>query len=220
MPKAFFLHKKFFMLYCMAQLIIIKILLRMEKHFYLCRHGQTNANLQGLLQGTSVDLSLNETGIAQAKSLLEKLKDKNVELVISSALRRAKQTGNIIAAGLNVGNLMDARLNECNFGDFEGLPIETIKVKYTRLYDLWIYPKPDTFSTKFPRGESQQHAYDRFMTALLDMMKLPENNIAIISHGGVIGLVMASLKQKKCSLSNCEFCHLTYDGKKLSIIED
>ena len=192
----------------------------MEKHFYLCRHGQTNANLQGLWQGTSVDLSLNDTGIAQAKKLLEKLKDKNINLVVSSALKRAKQTGNIIASGLNIGNLMDVRLNECNFGDFEGLPIETIKVKYTRLYDLWIHPAPDTFSTKFPRGETQQHAYNRFMFALKDMMKLPESNIAIISHGGLIGLVKASLKQKECIMSNCEFCHLTYDGNKLSAIED
>lgn len=152
--------------------------------------------------------------------MLNKLADKNIELVVSSALKRAKQTGNILANGLKVDNLMDARLNECNFGKFEGLPIETIKEKHTRLYDLWIHPEPCTFSTKFPGGETQQHAYNRFMSALGDMMKLRETNIAIISHGGIIGLVLASLKQKKCTLPNCDFCHLTYDGKKLSIIED
>ncbi len=214
------MRKNFFMLYSNAQLFIIKILLSMEKHFYLCRHGQTDANKQRLLQGTSVDLTLNETGILQAKSLLNKLADKNIELVVSSALKRAKQTGNILANGLKVDNLMDSRLNECNFGKFEGLPIETIKEKHTRLYDLWIYPALDTFSTKFPGGETQQHAYNRFMSVLGDMMKLRETNIAIISHGGIIGLVLASLKQKKCTLPNCDFCHLTYDGKKLSIIED
>ena len=214
------MRKNFFMLYSNAQLFIIKILLSMEKHFYLCRHGQTDANKQRLLQGTSVDLTLNETGILQAKSLLNKLADKNIELVVSSALKRAKQTGNILANGLKVDNLMDVRLNECNFGKFEGLPIETIKEKHTRLYDLWICPALDTFSTKFLGGETQQHAYNRFMSALGDMMKLPETNIAIISHGGIIGLVLASLKQKKCTLPNCDFCHLTYDGKKLSIIED
>lgn len=214
------MRKNFFMLYSNAQLFIIKILLSMEKHFYLCRHGQTDANKQRLWQGTSVDLTLNETGILQAKSLLNKLADKNIELVVSSALKRAKQTGNILANGLKVGNLMDARLNECNFGEFEGMPIDTVKIKYTRLYDLWIHPEPCTFSTKFPGGETQQHAYNRFMSALGDMMKLPETNIAIISHGGIIGLVLASLKQKKCTLPNCDFCHLTYDGKKLSIIED
>lgn len=214
------MRKNFFMLYSNAQLFIIKILLSMEKHFYLCRHGQTDANKQRLLQGTSVDLTLNETGILQAKSLLNKLADKNIELVVSSALKRAKQTGNILANGLKVDNLMDSRLNECNFGKFEGLPIETIKEKHTRLYDLWIHPEPYTFSTKFPGGETQQHAYNRFMSALEDMMKLRETNIAIISHGGIIGLVLASLKQKKGTLPNCDFCHLTYDGKKLSIIED
>ena len=62
---------------------------------YVVRHGQTNWNVKGKIQGKS-DIELNEKGIEQAKELKELIKNYDINLIISSPLKRAKQTAEII----------------------------------------------------------------------------------------------------------------------------
>ncbi len=62
----------------------------------LVRHGQTDWNLEGRYQGQS-DVSLNEKGIAQAKSLIEKLKEYTFAAIFTSDLMRARQTAEYMA---------------------------------------------------------------------------------------------------------------------------
>ncbi|MDR2869514.1 MAG: histidine phosphatase family protein, partial [Deferribacteraceae bacterium] len=60
--------------------------------FYIFRHGQTDWNRRQLLQGRS-DIPINSTGEAQAWALIPMLQDKSIDLIISSSLQRALQTG-------------------------------------------------------------------------------------------------------------------------------
>ena len=57
----------------------------------LTRHGQTDWNVQGKAQGRT-DTELNSTGIEQAKRLAEKIKNYNIDIIISSPLKRARKT--------------------------------------------------------------------------------------------------------------------------------
>ena len=66
-------------------------------HIYLVRHGQTDWNLQGLLQGHQ-DIQLNEAGRRQARELHDFFKDIRLGAVYASDLARARQTAEIIAA--------------------------------------------------------------------------------------------------------------------------
>ena len=63
---------------------------------YLARHGQTDWNILGKVQGTT-DIPLNENGILQARKLCEYLKEKNItfEKIYTSYQVRAKQTAQI-----------------------------------------------------------------------------------------------------------------------------
>ena len=63
---------------------------------YTVRHGQTEWNKKGLYQGKT-DVPLNEEGKKQAMLVKEKLKDKKIDLIISSPLKRAKETAEIIS---------------------------------------------------------------------------------------------------------------------------
>ncbi len=57
------------------------------KRLYMCRHGETEANATGMLQGSGIDLGLNDKGIAQAEALRDQLENEPVDLFISSKLK-------------------------------------------------------------------------------------------------------------------------------------
>ncbi len=85
----------------------------------IVRHGQTDWNVQGKAQGRT-DTNLNETGIEQAKMLAEKLMDYNIDVIISSPLKRARKTAEIIANGRKIPTLCDEDIIERGFGRYEG----------------------------------------------------------------------------------------------------
>jgi broad specificity phosphatase PhoE len=87
--------------------------------FYFMRHGQTDWNLQGRLQGHS-DIPLNATGLAQAHAAADALTDESIEVIVSSPLIRALKTAAIVAERIARQIYIDGQLKECSFGAFEG----------------------------------------------------------------------------------------------------
>ncbi|MDR0931252.1 MAG: histidine phosphatase family protein [Clostridiales bacterium] len=85
----------------------------------IVRHGQTDWNLNEKTQGRT-DNPLNETGMAQARELAEKLRDKQIDLIISSPLLRARQTADEINKHHNAPIVIDEGCKERDFGDLEG----------------------------------------------------------------------------------------------------
>ena len=79
------------------------------KHFYIFRHGQSTYNLAGLTQGQTNDSVLTDLGKHQALEVGQKLKDKRIEVVISSPLMRAMQTAKLANQVLQVPILQDKR---------------------------------------------------------------------------------------------------------------
>ena len=85
----------------------------------LTRHGQTDWNVAGKIQGIT-DIELNETGIKQAETTGEKLLNENIDVIISSPLKRARKTAEIIKGERNIPLIIDDSLKERRFGKFEG----------------------------------------------------------------------------------------------------
>jgi probable phosphoglycerate mutase len=87
--------------------------------FYYIRHGQTDWNLTGRLQGNS-DIPLNETGKAQARAARDRMSGRKVAAIFCSPLVRARQTADIVneALGCRVTELDGLR--ECDFDLHEG----------------------------------------------------------------------------------------------------
>jgi broad specificity phosphatase PhoE len=90
--------------------------------FWFLRHGETDWNAQNLSQG-NVDIPLNETGLAQARSASLLLRNKGIRQIISSPLSRAKVTADIAAAELGLPVQVDDGLREVAFGVKEGEPM-------------------------------------------------------------------------------------------------
>jgi broad specificity phosphatase PhoE len=90
--------------------------------FWFLRHGETDWNAQNLSQG-NVDIPLNETGLAQARSAALLLRNRGITSIISSPLSRAKVTADIAAHLLGLPVEVDRELREVAFGVQEGKPM-------------------------------------------------------------------------------------------------
>lgn len=97
--------------------------------FILISHTTTNWDLVGRLKGQT-DRELIKQGQAEALELAGKLKNLGISKIVSSDLKRASQTAEIINTRLKVPITLDARLRECSFGSLEGMTKEEAVAKY------------------------------------------------------------------------------------------
>jgi broad specificity phosphatase PhoE len=91
---------------------------RDERILFVFRHGETDWNREGRLQGHT-DTQLNATGLAQAEALAESLRAHRLDAVVSSDLARAQTTAQIVADALRVPLFIEAGLRETDVGAAE-----------------------------------------------------------------------------------------------------
>ncbi|WJR80548.1 histidine phosphatase family protein [Bradyrhizobium sp. NP1] len=100
-----------------------------SRSFICLRHGATDWNRQGRFQGRT-DNPLNDDGIAQAHAAAEKLRTIALGHVVSSPLRRAVQTAEIIAGIASKTVALEHGLIELDFGSFEGKPVRELMIRH------------------------------------------------------------------------------------------
>lgn len=145
-------------------------------NIYLVRHGETDYNVNNLLQGAS-DISLNTNGIKQAHILKEKIKNLKFDFIYSSPLQRALTTANILNLELNLPIYTDNNLKERSFGCLEGINGKDYDIKL-----FWDYNK----NYKYKNVETIQDFFKRVHFFLDDIyIKYPDKNILIVTHNGV-----------------------------------
>ncbi len=157
------------------------------RRFYLLRHGQTDSNLSGIIQGQSIDVPLNEEGIEQSKKIAELLKG-NVSRIISSDLLRAYQTARIIGDILEVEIETDKRLREMNYGSWEGNFLdELMKTPEGR---VWI-ENPSKW--RIENSESVLDVQNRIIQAIKEYVQRYDN-LLFVSHGVTISAFLLYVK--------------------------
>lgn len=87
--------------------------------FYYLRHGETDWNRQGRMQG-SADIPLNDTGISQAERARDLLRDCGIDRIVCSPLQRARRTAEIVNQDLQLPITFIDDLREAGFGVNEG----------------------------------------------------------------------------------------------------
>lgn len=147
----------------------------------LLRHGESEGNLSGVLQGQS-DYSLTPAGVEQAQRLASfwKSEDMKFDLIVSSPLLRASQTAKIIAESLKVPVEYDPDWKERNFGCLQGAALHEIDQQV---------PPVDFFHPYEPiggNGESQMDLYARASQALQKIIRQPSGSYLVVSHGGIL----------------------------------
>lgn len=138
------------------------------------RHGQTDWNVEGKIQGRT-DIPLNETGLKQAEDVGKKLKDVPIDVIICSPLTRTKQT----AEGINKNRerqipiQYDERLLEQYFGEDEG------KNRSEVLFRI--------LEEKRENQETLQDVFNRVIPCIEEIIeKYEDKTVLIVTHGGAI----------------------------------
>lgn len=151
---------------------------------YFIRHGQTDWNLAGKIQGSS-DIELNETGIAQAKELSRKLSEENYSIarIYSSKQKRAYQTASIISRSIGCELTLADGLEEVRLGNWEGLSWQEVKCTYPSEYDAWYHNRR---YSKSHQGESYQELLERVLPAIHHIINENTKDVAIVTHNAVI----------------------------------
>ncbi len=180
-------------------------------HILLLRHGQTDANASGTLQG-HLPTPLNLTGIRQAYLLAGRLVGfaPPLEILVSSDLARATQTAGPIASSCGLPIVTDPNWRERGLGLLEGKPIGN--------KEIW-----QVASGEFdpPGAEPAAQMQERVRSALMNLPITYRNNqsIAVVTHGGPLRAILKMLADGRLpstrgfsdeipQIPNCSIMHL------------
>ncbi|RKO91737.1 putative phosphoglycerate mutase, partial [Blyttiomyces helicus] len=157
------------------------------KRLYLCRHGETELNANGVLQGRGVDQYLNETGRKQAELLRDRFANVPIDVFVSSRLKRAKQTAEIVKQNHPDAPLVEIEgLAEISWGDWEGEKVPALN----GLLASW---EDGKYDAKSPSGESPMDVEERSVPALYGMLERPEQTFLVVVHGRLLRIMMSSI---------------------------
>lgn len=170
---------------------------------YIVRHGETDWNKIHRVQGCT-DIPLNDYGRHLARETAEGMKDLRIDMGYTSPLIRAKETAQIILAGRDIPLYEDERIQEMNFGTYEGLKSEgDDKDERSEAFSLFF---TDTASYIPPEGgESLEEVYERtgnFLREMCEREDLRDKNILVSTHGAAM---TALLNRIKGNLSAADF---------------
>ncbi len=177
----------------------------MKKEFYLFRHGETDWNLIGRMQG-SADIPLNKTGISQAEALraffdtlVANFSDNGdlhpaLPVLVSSPLGRARETARIalrIEEGVASAIRTDPRFAETHLGLAEGMTLEQLVENFGKdAWASWIGLGVESWEAKFPGGETKGQVRDRALEALNEMAREDFKIRLVATHGGLLRRIL------------------------------
>ncbi len=164
------------------------------------RHGETLWNKERRYQGQQ-DSPLSPAGLIQAEKVGQFLRNRSIQAVYSSDLKRAQLTAESIAKHHQLSPVIDPRLREMSFGVWEAKTREQVKLEYP---DLWEARGQDALRTRIPGGELPLEVVQRFQDFLdAQVPRAFGKTIVVVSHGGALRLTIASLLHIPLEKSHC-----------------
>ena len=161
------------------------------KKVYIIRHGQTDYNLQGIVQGSGVNSSLNELGRQQAEAFFQKYKETPFDKVYTSTLKRSMES---VRGFLELGipHEQHAGLNEINWGTREGTRITPEEDEYYhRLLQTWCDGETGIC---IEGGESPDLVAERQKPFIDLLLSRPEEETVLICmHGRAMRILLSQL---------------------------
>lgn len=190
--------------------------------FYIVRHGESEWNVKRLVQGQRKDMNgLTEKGRMQAEEIAAGLKHVKAQHIISSDLKRAVETAEIIARTFKIPVMYSEQLREQSHGEYEGTSAEAYLSRFTKWNTL---TDEEKHHYKVAReGESNYEARERFKSSLLELaQQYPGDTIIIVTHNGVMRYTYMELAQKSYEgwgFKNTGYMIITSNGEKLELVQ-
>ncbi len=193
------------------------------KEIYVFRHGETDWNKIGRMQGHA-NIPLNQTGRTQALVLQKYFARHPVEVFLCSDLGRSLETAEIARGNLTSPIVVDPRQRETQLGDAEGLTRDELASEVHA--DAWAQWSafPDNWNFSFPNGETKSQHLERIQEGLIDFLnRTPFHKIGFSSHGGSMRRLLHSLRPdvaEPINVGNCFLYKLDFDPARGLWIED
>lgn len=194
-----------------------------SKKIFLVRHGETEFNRLGIVQGSGVDKELNELGRRQAEQFFRAYSSENFDHVYISALQRTRQSVQGFLE-LGVPYTVVPELNEISWGVFEGKEqVDAERKEYWRVVNSW---KDGDYDAKIVGGESAREMQARQMKIIERVFKNEaENTILVCMHGRAMKSMLCTLLNQPLSTmetfehSNLGLYLLEYTNGKFHVLK-
>jgi len=195
----------------------------LKKTFYFIRHGQTDLNLKGIVQGRGVNSPLNENGLKQAEAFFESYKDVPFDKIYTSTLLRTHQTVEpFVRLGIPREDLEG--LDEISWGIYEGQPQdEAIMSGFEDVVTCW---RNNDLDYCIEEGESPNELVARQKEAMAYMLRQKdEKTILVCMHGRALRILLCHLTETPvCQMddfphTNTSLYILEYENDKFSILD-
>jgi broad specificity phosphatase PhoE len=183
----------------------------------LVRHGETDWNRERRFQGHA-DQPLNDTGREQARVLARTLSSERIDAVYSSDLLRARETAEILAAGLGTEVVALQELREIDVGEWQGLTWPEIESRFPEGLVAW-----RERGYGWDQGETYERLGERVVGALTRIAAShPAQRVLVVGHGGTVrvtrahaaGVTVVQSRKESPAVENCEiFRVLVRDGR-------
>lgn len=150
---------------------------------YFVRHGSIKSNKLKIYAGWGEE-ELDEEGIDQARKVGRLLRDRNIDVIYTSPIKRAIQTAEIIAThfyGLKI--IIEKGLKEMKLGPWEGLSENEIAIKYPEEFKLW-NSKP--VKLKLPGRETLSTVQNRAVKAVRKILSNQNRDAIAVTHVVII----------------------------------
>ncbi len=154
----------------------------MQRLIYIVRHGTTDWNRGGYIQG-HLDTPLNPEGRTQAEAAGVRLAAEGATAIYSSDLLRVYETAQLIARHTGLRIIQKPGLREMHFGDWQGLSFDQIKARDPEIYEA---RRERPFEVPPPGGETWMAFYQRSVGALQEILDATDaQRLIVATHSGV-----------------------------------
>ncbi|WP_304235095.1 histidine phosphatase family protein [Jiulongibacter sediminis] len=171
------------------------------KHIFLIRHGETDYNKRGIVQGSGIDSDLNEIGKKQAEAFFSAYKDVPFDAVYTSTLKRTHQS---VKGFLEqeLPHIILPGLNEISWGHKEGkAPDPNNDSSYFQLIDQWRRGETHIPATG---GESPEQVAGRQKEAIDRILKHEDERLVLVAmHGRAMRILLTWLSGLPFSEMDC-----------------
>lgn len=194
----------------------------MNKTLYIIRHGETDLNRQGIIQGRGMNTDLNELGRKQAEAFFKHYGHIPFDTIYTSTLKRTHQTVQQFIEK-DIPWKQHAGLDELAWGIYEGKPSELTKPAFYELTTAWANGE---LHRKFESGESPLEVQSRQLEVLDEIKSLKEvENVLVCMHGRALRLLLCTLsgiplsEMDRFPHHNTTLYKVYFDGQDFEILD-
>lgn len=161
---------------------------------FVVRHGESTDNASGDRYSGITDSPLTERGLRQAEDTGRALQTEGIDRIYTSPMKRAVAFARVIQSKTGGMLIIDRRLRELDYGDWEGLTRQEVFERWPELYTAY---KQDPIKHRPPNSEDPQEAAERVLSLWSDIQRSMFHEhfhkVVLVTHNSIAKILLCSI---------------------------